>query len=469
MIIGGSQKMQKLRKAFLLVFICICAFTFSFNESYAGSSTDSDFKIIGYYFEGFQGNIDQNVQFDKLTHIMYAFLIPAEDGSLIGINSPEKLRLIVEKGHKNGVKVLISVGGWSYNGALLDSTFEKMAASDGARNKFVKNVVNFVDEYNLDGVDMDWEYPDLGQSSKNYEKLIVDLNVKLKNRGKYLTAAVPGSIFKDRGWESAEAVSDRCLKEFDWINIMAYDGENGPGHSTFSFSETSLGYWNHRGVPKEKLVLGVPFYGRLNYKSYKDLVAENRNYAYQDVVKNNKFTCYYNGIETIKEKTRLALRRGSGIMAWEISLDTNDDLSLLKTIYNTAKEASYSSFDEFYKKVFLVINGHELTFKKEEGMGIPFIDENNRTLIPVRKPLETIGAEVSFDKKNNIVIAQKGDTLVKIPINKDYIQVNDKTIKMDTYATIIDGRTYIPLRYVFEGFNYNIKWHEGSRTVIVNQ
>jgi chitinase len=460
--------MINLRKIFILMLVCICVATFVFGNSYALSPVDSQFKIVGYYSEIFEDPIDGRIQFDKLTHIIYAFLIPAEDGSLIEIEKPDKLRELVEKSHQNNVKVSIALGGWSYQNVPLAPTFEKMAALDETRRKFVDNVMQFVDEYNLDGVDIDWEHPSVGQSSQNYEKLVLELSKELKRKGKYLTAALNGAWSKTEGPEVSKAITDKCLEEFDWINIMAYD-MNNEQHSPFWFAETSIDYWLNRGVPKEKIVIGVPFYARPSWKQYRHLVEEDRENAYKDYAKGKPLDSYYNGIYTIKEKTRLAFRKASGIMIFDINEDTTDELSLLKAIDDTVWEAVSMPSDEWNKKIHLIVDGKELTFHDNENMGKPFIDENNRTLIPVRKPLETIGAEVYFDQENNVVIARKYDILVKIPINKDYIQVNDQIIKMDTNAIIKDGRTYIPLRYVFEGFSYNVQWRESSRTAVVNQ
>ncbi|QZY56942.1 glycosyl hydrolase family 18 protein [Crassaminicella profunda] len=457
--------MIRLKKIFSWMLVCACILML--NSSYGFSENTKEFKVVGYYSEIFKDPIDKNVQFDKLTHIIYAFLIPGEEGSLIGIEKPEKLRELVEKGHKNQVKVLIAIGGWSYQNVPLDATFEKMAASDEARKKFIENVMKFVDEYNLDGVEIDWEYPDVGVSSQNYEKLVLGLSKELKTKGKYLTAALNGAWSETEGPAVSKAVTENCLKAFDWISVMAYD-MNNEQHSPFWFAKNSIGYWINRGVPKEKIVIGVPFYARPSWKQYRDLVAEDRENAYKDHVKGEKLDSYYNGINTIKEKTRLALKNASGVMTFDMNEDTTDDLSLLKAINDTVDEVTSMSQVEFNKKVYCVVNGHELVFKKDENMGMPFIDENKRTLMPVRKSLEMIGAKVSFDEKNQIVRATKENITIEIPMNQDYVKVNDKILKMDTKAFIKNGRTYIPLKYVFEGFEYNIQWHEESRTVIVS-
>ena len=454
--------------AMLMAFLMYMPAAFSQEENY------EDFRVVGYYFEGFEDPIEENVQFERLTHIIYAFLIPNDDGSLIGVQYPQKLEKIVKMGHDKGVNVILGVGGWSYKDIPLDPTFEKMASSDDTREKFVENVIEYVDRYDLDGVDMDWEYPDMGQSAQNYEKLIISMSDKLRARGKTLTAAVPGSPFPDRGLEAAEAISDNTLQRFDWINIMAYDADNGPGHSPYEFTENSIAYWTRRGIENEKRVIGVPFYARPSWKLYRDLIAADNMNAFRDSASSGGVSSYYNGIYTMREKTRLALNRTSGVMIWEINMDTLDEHSLHKVINDTI--AQRRDTGDSKNSIYLRIDGKEIEFGGD-AMGVPFADGNSRTLMPVRKALEEMGISVKYDTANRVVKAQKDDIYVDIPIGEKYIVKMEKderghivkrsTVNMDTVAVVKEGRTYVPARYIFETFGYSIAWHEGSRTVIV--
>ncbi|SHK53305.1 glycosyl hydrolase family 18 protein [Tepidibacter formicigenes] len=458
--------MIKLRKIFSLLLAFI--FIFSFNNNYIFAN-NKDFKVVAYCSDIFKDSVETNIQYDKVTHIIYAFLIPTEDGSLVPIKKADELEKLVKKGHENNVKVLIAVGGWfDENYVPLDARFEKIAASDELRKKLVNNIMKFVNDYNLDGIEIDWEYPNPGDSSQNYEKLVLELGSKLKEKGKYLTAALNGAWSKIGAPEASRAVTENCLKEFDWINVMSYD-INNEQHSPFWHANTSIDYWLNRGVPKEKIVIGIPFYAHPDFKQYRNIVAQNKENAYTDMAIIDSINYYYNGINTIKEKTRLALKKASGVMLFDVNEDTLDDLSLVKAINDTINEVSSMSKEKFNNKIYFIINNRELTFNEDENMGIPFIDENNRTLIPIRKPLEAIGAKVSFDEKNYIVIAKKDNITIEIPINKDYIYIDNQKLKMDTKAFIKGERTYIPLRYVFEGFGYNIDWHEESKTIIINK
>src|SRR6266511_2271250 len=117
----------------------------------------SEFKVIGY-FPSWRGSVS-NIQFDKLTAVNYAFLLPTSTGGLQPIENASKLQSLVSAAHAGNVKVFIAVGGWN-NGD--DSAFETLSASPSLRTTFVNNLISFVTQYSLDGVDIDWEYPDPG-------------------------------------------------------------------------------------------------------------------------------------------------------------------------------------------------------------------------------------------------------------------------------------------------------------------
>jgi chitinase len=117
----------------------------------------------------------------------------------------------------------------------------------------------------------------------------------------------------------------------DFLNVMAYDGP-GLSHSPYSYAEQSLAYWSTRGLPRDKMVLGVPFYSRPTEVPYRKLVAANAAAPNADELDYNGTTVNYNGISTIKAKTELALSRAAGIMAWSLAQDTTDSMSLLAAI-----------------------------------------------------------------------------------------------------------------------------------------
>ncbi|AFS78031.1 copper amine oxidase-like domain-containing protein [Gottschalkia acidurici 9a] len=153
-------------------------------------------------------------------------------------------------------------------------------------------------------------------------------------------------------------------------------------------------------------------------------------------------------------------------MLFDINEDTHDDTSIVSAIDDTIKEFRSQTQEEIDNKIYFTIDGHELKFT-DDSMGMPFTDKNNRIMVPIRKPLEMINAEVEFDAKRNKAIAKKDSLLVEVPINEDYIKVNGRIINMDTKAIIKDNRTYVPLRYVFEALNYKVEWHGETKTAVI--
>nr|WP_242588415.1 RICIN domain-containing protein [Corallococcus macrosporus] len=279
-------------------------------------------RVVGY-LPTWAGDVN-TLQYSKLSHINYAFALPTASGGLTGVSSSDaRLRSLVTLAHAQGVKVLIAVGGWNDGN---DSGFEQMAANATARTAFVNNVVNFVNAAGLDGVDIDWEYPDPGTSGSNYALLMNQLGTAMHSRGKLLTAAVVANGYTGGG------VPASVFNDVDFLNIMAYDG--GQPHSTYDLAVQSLNYWKGRGLPASKAVLGVPFYGRSpsSYVGYSELVARDPQAPYKD----NVGDVYYNGIATIQAKTQLGKQNG-GVMIWELSQDTSGSTSLLNAIYSVAQ------------------------------------------------------------------------------------------------------------------------------------
>ena len=275
-----------------------------------------EFRVVGYYPSWVDGVSE--IRFEYLTHVNYAFILPTRSGGLTGLDDTSRLDELVGLAHAAGVLVSISVGGWNDGD---DSAFHDLADDAGTRTAFVDNLAAFVADHGLDGADIDWEYPDPGDSADQYVLLMDELATRLHDDGKILTAAVVAGPWNGDG------IADEVFGIVDFLNLMAYDG--GTPHSPYSLAEQSLDYWRGRGLPQGKAVLGVPFYGRDPYTSYADLVAMDPDAPSKDQVGD----IHYNGIPTIQAKTALAAGDGSGIMIWELSMDTTDETSLLRAIH----------------------------------------------------------------------------------------------------------------------------------------
>ncbi|MET0234805.1 MAG: glycosyl hydrolase family 18 protein, partial [Kibdelosporangium sp.] len=288
----------------------------------AATVLPNGFRSVGY-MPSWSGNVN-SIQYTKLTHINYAFALPNSNGTLQAIPDQNKLRSLVTLGHNNGVKVSLAIGGWNDGN---DSAFEALAGNAGSRTTFVNSVISAIDQFGLDGVDIDWEYPDPGQSGNNFTALMGQLSTELHNRGKLLTAAVVS------GGSTANGVQPAVFGYVDWLNIMAYDG--GSPHAGYDWSIQSANGWKARGLPASKTVLGVPFYSRPGYLTYAQIVAMNPANANVDCINSGGQQCY-NGIPTIKRKTQWAMANAGGIMNWELSQDTTGATSLVSAIFEVA-------------------------------------------------------------------------------------------------------------------------------------
>ncbi|PQO45113.1 glycosyl hydrolase family 18 protein [Blastopirellula marina] len=277
----------------------------------------------------------REIDYDRLTHINIAFENPK---SPLGEMSYRRDNdVLIAAAHKKGVKVLVSIGGGAASGnePLKERYFDLI--SDEKRADFCRLLVEYVEEHDLDGIDVDLEGPAINQ---DYGKFIAELAGQLKPRGKFLTAALSQGF-------GGKSVPDECWRNFDFINVMAYDNAgpwapDSPGqHSSLAAAKRQIEYWRaKRNVPAEKLVLGVPFYGRgfgkdfsNTAETYERIVAKHPGAEKQDQVGE---TIWYNGIPTIQAKTQYVLDEGlRGVMIWSLNQDAKGEKSLLKAIDDT--------------------------------------------------------------------------------------------------------------------------------------
>ena len=301
----------------------------------------TNFKVTGYY-PSWEPEKTDRIQYDNLTHINYSFAIPTVNGSLLPLNNSDTAEKIIKQAHKEGVKVLLVVGGWSYQDIPLEATFMEATDNHEKVTKLGNAIIEMAKQYGFDGVDIDWEHPRMeGSSRKQYEELMLYLKGEADKNQLLLTAAVlSGVTAEGEAIPDAFAQTDTVLGILDWVHVMAYDGGDGIRHSSYEFAVNSAKYWiDTRKMPKEKVVLGVPFYARPSWSAYSDILSRDSDGYNKDVFRNGEVEDYYNGIPTIREKTKWALEHAGGIMIWELSQDTKEDgKSLLRAIGDTVKK-----------------------------------------------------------------------------------------------------------------------------------
>lgn len=235
-------------------------------ELFSTNSIDSDKKIIAAYYPYYNKIFytHNDIDFESITHLCHAFIKPDSSGDLIVDDNflyPE----LNEEAHNNGVQVLVSVGGWGNH-----NSFSSMASDSTSRQNFINKLTEFCLEYNYDGADIDWEYPNLNDKN-NFVLLIKELRNAFNEAGiNYLSAALPSHDYHN-GFDVNE-----LNNYLNWFGIMTYDfhgswsdhsGHNSPLYSspldTCGSIDESVRYYLSKGIKKEKMLIGIPFYGRV--------------------------------------------------------------------------------------------------------------------------------------------------------------------------------------------------------------
>ncbi len=314
-----------------LLFLCIvilvsCSKDDSFEEEI--TTVDKFARVVGY-LPSYRFDSNEKIDYCKLTHLNLAFANPGSNGKLI-INDFSGV-VVRARNENNNIKIYISIGG----GYLTDEQASIWSNSIDIKDNrpiIINEIVSFVVDNSLDGVDVDleWQYVTSG-----YSNFVIELKSALSAKGKGMTAALPGTTKFDN-------ITQEALQTFDFINIMAYDftGPWNPTasgqHSSYNNAVESINFWKNTGVSQSKLTLGVPFYGydfsnssNVTSFTFGQMVSTNNSYSEID----NVDMKFYNGRPTIKSKVKLASEQVSGIMIWELGQDSFSDYSLLKTIH----------------------------------------------------------------------------------------------------------------------------------------
>lgn len=304
--------------------------------------------LIGYI----QDYRDPNeVDYEKLTHIIFSFAHPTKDGHLLmnGDWAVQNLRTMVTKAHQQDTKVILAIGGWFHiSGGESYSYFKAAVSNPTSRTKLVNELVAMVDRENLDGIDIDFEHPRTKEDAKNLTAFTRALYNKLHVKNKELSIAVNAKVHSVAGTVINNVIYEPAMfKYVDHVNIMAYDGQwdgeyNAANLSPYSYTANIVNYWSNlfdtHKIPKDKLVLGVPFYAQpedpsIKQISYETIIAQNPANAARDTINYKGTTYHYNGKTTMEKKTTLALKHGfGGMMIWELGHDSKGTHSLTTTI-----------------------------------------------------------------------------------------------------------------------------------------
>ncbi|MDB9744306.1 glycosyl hydrolase family 18 protein [Fibrobacterales bacterium] len=301
-------------------------------------------RVVGYiplYRD--QDDMFSKIDFSATTHVNISFVNPDDkDGGFLGFTYGGQWTAF-KKHHSSlidkNIKVLASIGG----GGTGHKENYLHLMKDENKTAFISKLMDFAREEKLDGIDVDLE-GDLVNTAL-YNPFVLELADSVKAQGLLYTAAVAS-------W-NGDKISKASLDSYDFINLMAYD-ETGPwsptkiiNHSTIEFAQKDLAYWSvKRGVAKEKIVLGVPFYGykftssgvsAFTWDQYLTKFPANIEDDQVGTENTTEGIWFLNGRKTMKEKVLLGNTYG-GIMIWELGQDTYDDTSLMQVVIDNIKQ-----------------------------------------------------------------------------------------------------------------------------------
>ena len=241
-------------------------------------------EIVAYIFTRDRPIQPGEIAARKLARINYAFA-GIQDGRIAATGPADTSNLaalVALKRENPSLQVLISVGGWLGSG-----NFSDMALTPESRLRFIDSVVAFVERCNLDGLDIDWEYPGrIGagnrfrpEDKRNYTLLLADIRKHFNREEKKFHRPLVLTIAAGSDQRFLDHIEmRRVARVVDTVNLMAYDyyepgsepitGNHAPLYTdpedpSHVSADASVRMFERAGVPARKIVLGVPFYGHV--------------------------------------------------------------------------------------------------------------------------------------------------------------------------------------------------------------
>ncbi|XP_017055530.1 mucin-2 isoform X1 [Drosophila ficusphila] len=312
----------------------LCALAYCINEA------SSEGRVVCYYTNwsvyrpGTAKFNPQNINPYLCTHLVYAFGGFTKDNQMKPFDKYQDIeqggyaKFTGLKTYNKQLKTMIAIGGWNE----ASSRFSPLVASNERRQQFIKNILKFLRQNHFDGIDLDWEYPAHREGGKsrdrdNYAQFVQELRAEFEREAEktgrtrlLLTMAVPAGIeYIDKGYDVP-----KLNKYLDWFNVLTYDfhsshepsvNHHAPLYSLEEDSEYnydaelnidySIKYYLKAGADRDKLVLGIPTYGRsytlINEEST-ELGAPSEGPGEQgDATREKGYLAYYEICQTLKD------------------------------------------------------------------------------------------------------------------------------------------------------------------------
>jgi len=318
----------------------------------------AQYRVVGYYPMGERAVMPASaIKYNSLTHINHAFAWPNPDGSLSFDDNIVDTALI-NTTHRAGRKILLSFGG---AGTGQTENLAAVTADSGLRKTFINNIVSHLSASHYDGADVDWEGPSTLAQKNNEVSFVKELRSAFRaiDTTWLITMAIGPSDWSGQ-WHNFAMLTQYV----DWFNAMEYDihgswssvaGHNAPlmigtdpntDPDAYSIVQSIQYLAGTRGIPKNKIVLGLPFYGKsFGTSTLYSTYSGEADLAYSDImnmIKGGAWTYswdagsnapYYTSsspakLITLDDSVSITLKcqfvktQGlAGVMIWEITQD----------------------------------------------------------------------------------------------------------------------------------------------------
>lgn len=331
-------------------------------------------KVIIAYAGGFRGLMQvDSIRAEKITHLNYAFVDVRDNRAWLHNEATDTINLknLQRLKQRNpALKIILSIGGWEWS-----RNFSDAALTDTSRITFAKSAAALVNRFNADGIDIDWEYPGLAGAGnifraadkENFTLLLQALRHELDSSAVFLGKPMLLTIAAGSGTYFLDHTEMQKVQQYlDYINLMTYDfsteEDSVSGHHTNLFSSknknmqssaVAVQNFMQAGVPANKIVVGIAFYGRgwklksLKHKGlFQPVLNETRSGGYtrlkDSIINQNGYKTYwdrkakapylfnrkdsifisYDNERSVKEKCNYVKQQQlAGVMFWEYFSD----------------------------------------------------------------------------------------------------------------------------------------------------
>lgn len=297
-----------------------------------------DRHVVPYYRMGFIRNWNKSY-YNYVSEVVFFYMRVNGDGSLghgwdcgkqyDEASFQEALNQLKQGRGNKPVRILLGI-------AHCAGELSRVTQNPTLRKQLVRSILDAVKKYELDGVDIDWEYPGSAADWRGFEALVAELKPGLfrLGGGKMISSAMSNYKFP-------EAVNHYGLRleelkgahqQLDMLNTMTYDAASTDGHSPFWLHHQSKDFaTRYAGLPPCKINIGMPCYtnehhldGRVTWKQngYSWLVNSHlKDLQNNDVFRENGMLYSYNSLKTIRAKAKDLKKGGYGVMIWGYDTD----------------------------------------------------------------------------------------------------------------------------------------------------